>query len=75
MDILRPIWFATTLCSTEYRCDEMEQEIKKVSCYIVPLGHKLRNPKLEVFYWKDQNFDFKKLNKVECTTFKIIISI
>jgi len=26
------------------------------------LGHKLRNPKLEIFHKKEQNLDFKKLN-------------
>jgi len=45
------------------------------SCYLVSLGHKLRNPNLEVLYWKEQNFDFEKLNEVECTTFKTVISI
>jgi len=30
---------------------------------------------LEVFYRKEQSFNFKKLNIVECTNFKIIISI
>jgi len=39
------------------------------------LGHKLRNPKLKNFYRKEQKFDFEKLNKVECTTLKTIISI
>jgi len=45
------------------------------SCCLVPLGQKLRNPKLEIFHRKEQNFNFKKLNRVECTTFKTFISI
>ena len=32
-------------------------------------------PKLEIFYKKEQNFDFKKLNRVECTTLKTFIFI
>ena len=39
------------------------------------LWHKLRNPKFEIFHRKEQNFDFKKWNRVECTTFKTFISI
>jgi len=41
----------------------------------VLLGYKLNNPKLEVFYRKEENFDFKKLNEVKCTTFNTFISI
>lgn len=41
------------------------------SCYLISLGYKLMNLKLEVFHKIEQNFNFKKLvNKVECTTFK-----
>ena len=47
----------------------------KGSCYLVPSRHELRNIKLEIFHKKEQKFDFKKLNKVEWTSFKIIISI
>ena len=36
--------------------------LKKRSCYLVPLEHKLRYLKLEVSHRNVQNFDFKKLN-------------
>ena len=35
----------------------------------------VKESKIVVFHRNEQNIDFKKLNKIECTTFKTIISI
>ena len=38
-----------------------------LSCALVA---QVKESKIEVFHRNEQNIDFKKLNKVECTTFK-----